>query len=97
MKAQATQIYDQFVMPLQIENNTDWVGCARLVAEQLALSYGTITIDDVRRVFPPPHGTDPRVMGTVFRPKTKWKKIGYRDSARSTCHGRPIAVWALLK
>jgi hypothetical protein len=49
-----------------------------------------ITVDDVRAECPPPGYYDPRVMGAVF---TGWNAVGYINSRRRACHGRPIRLF----
>jgi hypothetical protein len=71
-----------------------WVDVARQAATRIAEARGQVTIDDVREVCPPPEGTDPRVMGTVLR-KPVFEPIGYVQSTRIACHGRPIRVFRL--
>lgn len=71
-----------------------WVDVARQVAIRIAEARGQVTIDDVREVCPPPEGTDPRVMGAVLR-KPLFEAIGFVQSTRLACHGRPIRVFRL--
>lgn len=53
-----------------------------------------ITVDDIRRICPPPDEIDPRVMGCVLRPPD-WMKVNMVSSTRRECHYRPIGsfVW----
>ncbi len=53
-----------------------------------------ITVDDIRRICPPPSDIDPRVMGCVLR-APKWMKVQTVNSSRRECHHRPIGsfVW----
>jgi hypothetical protein len=37
---------------------------------------------------------DPRVMGAVFR-RCEFERVAYRQSRRSRCHFRPVAVFQL--
>lgn len=70
-----------------------WMQRARAEAYRLGLR-GPVTVDDVRKVCPPPGTADPRIMGAIFSTK-EWVSIGYRKSTRKTCHKRPIAVFEL--
>lgn len=80
------------VQPLFEEHRAEWLAQARLVALQLGADGRTVTVDDVRRILPPPPGFDPRVMGAVLRTRD-WVKVGYKSSDRRTCHGRPVALF----
>jgi hypothetical protein len=69
-----------------------WLAEARRTAFLLYRQAGRpITVDDVRMACPPPAGSDPRVMGAVF---TGWTAVGYVNSRRRACHGRPIRLFA---
>lgn len=70
--------------------NPNYLAHARVVAESIAVSGdGTCTVDDVRRVLPPPAPIDGRVMGSLLR-APDWEPVGYEKSARKACHKRPI-------
>lgn len=84
-------IFEQSILPLFEATRADWLVEARESAERLGL-IGTVTIDDVRKVCPPPSDVDPRVMGAVFEHK-KWEKTGYVSSTRG--HGRAVAIFSL--
>ena len=73
----------------------DYITEARTVAYMIFLGKGSVTVDDVREVCPPPAGVDPRVMGAIFH-TADWVKVGFRNSKRKTCHKRPIAVFELV-
>lgn len=75
------------------ETRAEWLARARAAAEQVANEGdGRVTINDVRRLCPPPEGVDPRVMGAVFR-RSQWKRVAYIDNSRTACHHRPIAIF----
>ena len=67
---------------------------ARGIARRLAADGRAITVDDVRKVCPPPDNIDPRVMGAVFR-QADWEPTGFVNSARKTCHKRPVRLFVL--
>lgn len=90
---QAT-LFEQTVLPLFETHRADWLDYARNCAFLLGASGQIVTIDDVRRVCPPPSHVDPRVMGAVFQRK-KWEYVGATSSVRSTCHKRPVGQWKL--
>lgn len=90
----ARQIFDQQVLPLFEQSRTAWLANARATARYLARKNGQVNINDVRAECPPPDGVDPRCMGAVFSGKD-FIRIGYIDSSRRQCHGRPIAVFSL--
>lgn len=74
----------------------EYVAAARDAAVKLHLSTGLpITIDDVRKVCPPPEGVDGRVMGSVLR-QPEWVKTGYINSDRKACHNRVVSqfIWS---
>jgi hypothetical protein len=69
----------------------EWLADARTAAVRLYWSLNRpITVDDVRRECPPPRCVDPRVMGAVF---SGWTPVGFTNSRRKTCHGRPIRLF----
>lgn len=74
----------------------NWLEMARGHARRIASDKGEVTIDDVRRVCPPPDDCDPRIMGSVFSRKD-FERVDFRASARETCHGRPIGVFRLKR
>lgn len=94
MSNAARQIFDQQVLPLFEESRAQWLAAARAAAEKLGCEQATVTIDDVREKCPPPVNIDPRANGAVFTRK-HWELVGYRQSDRTTCHGRPIGVFRL--
>lgn len=73
------------------EHRAEWLAVARRTAILLYRRVGRpICVDDVRAECPPPRGYDPRVMGGVF---SGWNAVGYTNSRRRTCHGRPIRLF----
>lgn len=88
------QIFEQEVVPLFEWHSGEWLAKAREVAFTIAERRGTVTINDVRKICPPPADVDPRVMGAVFMSRV-FKRVGYIDSNRATCHGRPIGIFGL--
>lgn len=88
--------FEQKVLPLFEASRADWLAAARRVALDHAKKHGQVTIDDVRNLCPPPDDIDPRVMGAVLAGKL-FRKIGYQNSSRSDCHGRPIGVFAVAE
>jgi hypothetical protein len=90
----ARQIFDQKIMPLFLESNPAWIKRARDEARYLARLNGSVCVDDIRRVCPPPEGADPRIMGSVLR-APEFIKLGLVNSERDACHGRPITRFAL--
>ena len=76
------------------ENRPDWLAQARWHAETLIRQKGWTTVDEVRRVCPPPASADPRIMGAIFAPK-RFIKLGDENSKRTVCHKRPIARFGL--
>lgn len=94
MTRTATQQRD-FIFEMLETARADWLIEARIAAKRLYLeSNAPITIDDVRKICPPPKSIDPRVMGVVFKP-SQWEPIGYAQSERRQCHGRVIRAFRL--
>ena len=85
-------IFEQTVLPFFEEHRAEWLEEARSAAYTIGSRGGTVTIDDVRRVCPPPDDVDPRVMGAVFT-RSDWRKVGYMNSRRG--HGRHIVIFEL--
>lgn len=86
----ATEGRDE-AMALFEAHRAEWLATARHAALRLYRRMARpITIDDVRAVCPPPAVYDPRVMGAVF---TGWIPVGYTNSRRRACHGRPIRLF----
>jgi hypothetical protein len=70
------------------ERRAEYLEAARHAAWMLFWRFqAPVTVDDVRHVCPPPEDIDPRVMGAVF---VNWIPVGWTNSRRRTCHGRPI-------
>lgn len=90
----ARAIFDEAILPLFEQFRRPWIEEARDIAESLCLKHGSATADDVRRLLPPPTGVDPRVMSSIFT-RSKFRLIGYENSARKTCHGRPLGRFEL--
>lgn len=96
MMAPKTDSFKQEVLPLFEQGRADWLVKARAAARKIAIERGTVTIDDVRDVCPPPDGVDPRVMGAVLRAPA-FEVIKYQKSSRRECHNRPVAVFRLIE
>lgn len=71
-----------------------WLARARAAARNLAAQRGSVTIDEVRAVCPPPDDVDPRVMGAVFK-RAEFELVDYIESRRKVCHGRHIGIFRL--
>ena len=69
----------------------DWLASVRSFLS-LAPFGDRMTVDDVRKVFPPPKDVDPRVMGCVFR-APHWQPVAFVNSGRKTCHKRPVRLF----
>lgn len=87
-----TSQFEQHVLPLFEPSRADYLAHARRVAAELGRNGKRITIDEVREAAPPPAGIDPRCMGGVLT-RSEWVKVGYENSGRKTCHGRPVAIF----
>lgn len=70
----------------------DYIAKARGAALLLGSGGRTVTVDDVRRVCPPPKEIDGRVMGVIFN-RSDWEPAGFVNSGRRTCHNRPIRLF----
>lgn len=71
-----------------------WLRRAREAARSLAMRRGSVTIDEVRELCPPPEDVDPRVMGAVFK-HNEFELVDYIESRRKACHGRHIGIFRL--
>lgn len=91
---QQPTLFETRVLPLFEEHRGDWLATARAAARFLGHGGAPVTIDAVRKLCPPPADVDPRVMGAVFL-RREWTRIGFEQSARRECHGRPVAVHRL--
>lgn len=89
------QVFEQQVLPLFEEHRAAWLAKARATAERLAQGGQIITSDMVRAECPLPEGMNPNVMGAIFRPLKKWKKLGYIESHRMAAHGRVVGKFVL--
>lgn len=89
-----TTQFEADVLPLFEANRSVWLAQARVAALKLGRQGRVVTIDDVRRVCPPPAGIDPRVMGAVFT-RSDWEAVGFVNSTRTACHKRPVRLFIL--
>tara|TARA_R100000458_G_C8030822_1_gene86385 strand:+ start:195 stop:506 length:312 start_codon:yes stop_codon:yes gene_type:complete len=81
------------------EKRHEWIAEARKFARQLLNMRSnqnpepTVTSDDLWVFCPPPSDINPVVMGAVFRKNAGFKPLGFVQSKRKQCHGRPIREW----
>jgi len=94
MRQGTTTAFEQAVLPLYEATRAEWLAEARAVARKLGRGGTLITIDDVRRVCPPPPEVDPRVCGAVFV-RSEWQRLGYIAGSRAQSHCRPVALFRL--
>lgn len=88
----AKQLRDETLDLFEI-HRADYLASARLIARSLYLQHKRpISVDDVRAHYPPPDDFDPRLMGAIFR-KPHWIKVGFINSKRRECHGRPVSTF----
>jgi len=73
--------------------SADFLTQAIALAREIAKKRGDVTADDVRARLPIPPGTNPSVMGAVFR--RGFKYVGYMKSTRPAARSRRILVYAL--
>lgn len=90
----ARKLFDQYVLPLFEQTRSDWLTEARAAARKIAAENGEVNINEVRAICPPPKDIDGRVMGAVFTRK-EFVRIGFQNSDRKECHGRPVCIFAL--
>jgi hypothetical protein len=90
-------LFETEVLPRFEAARADWLAQARAAAELLGQKMACVTVDDVRKVCPPPPDVDPRVMGAIFKTGKRgpWIKVDGERSVRRTCHHRPIARFRL--
>lgn len=70
----------------------DYLEQARSIAQSYSVSHGSVTIEDVWRIAPPPVNANLKVMGAVFK-GAGWKCIGYEPAQRKEARGRIIRRW----
>lgn len=73
-------------------SRAEYLAAARAHADDLARERVRVTINDVRERCPVPADIDPRVLGAVLR-APRWRAVGFVQSGRRTCHGRPIRIF----
>lgn len=66
----------------------------RLIARQVALEYGQVSIDDVRDRVQLPLGVDGKVFGAVFRGE-EWRRVGFTPSRVKSSHSRIVGLYTL--
>jgi len=73
--------------------SADFLTQAIEIARETAKKRGDVTADDVRARLPIPPGTNPSVMGSVFR--RGFRCVGHMKSTRADARSRRILVYAL--
>lgn len=73
--------------------NDEWIASARSVAIYIARRDGTVTINDVLKVFPKPPCVHPNAIGSVMR-TVELKRIGFVKSDKVSAHARNIGVYS---
>lgn len=91
----AAGIFEADILPILEAKHGSWIEKARAVARHLGRNGDAVTVDRVRAVLPPPAGIDGRVMGGIFI-RSEWEAVGFVNSGRRTCHGRPVREFMLL-
>jgi hypothetical protein len=73
------------------DKRADYLARARRAAEKLyGEHFQPISVEDVRRVCPPPPDIDPRVMGAVLH-HSMWTPVGW-EMAGGHCNTRPVRL-----
>lgn len=95
MSEAARDIFENEIAPrFERGDKTGYLRAAQDTARRLSDEHGWTSIEQVREaVGSPPADVDPRVLGAVFRPRKQWKCLRIVNSARRTCHGRPVGIW----
>lgn len=88
-------LFEAETLPHFEEHRATWLSKARRAAIELGKSGKPVTVNDVRKLCPPPEGADQRVFGAVFSDRNTWDRLGYVGSDRRACHGRPVAQFKL--
>jgi hypothetical protein len=78
--------------------HTDWIDRVAMPAiEQLARSRTEFTTDDVWYLVGEDSPREPRALGAAMRQAARARLIRktgvYRNSRRTDCHARPVAIW----
>jgi len=79
-----------------VARRKNYVDTARVVAAFICREEGTVTVDQLRDVFPPPDEFDARVCGSVFT-GPMFNAVGYTQTKRVTSHARTIRVFELAE
>lgn len=77
----------------------EWITQAENFTLFYAARNGEVSSDDVQRECPPPIGSNPNVVGALFRSLLAKKKIEFvatRKSNRASGHARRIGVYRLV-
>jgi len=73
----------------------EWLRLARQSAIEIARKRGSVTINDLRAVIPPPpSGCHHNVWGAVFRTGAL-KPTGFTQAAHTAAHARVVRVYQL--
>ncbi len=95
----ASQAAKKRGMSRSARNNAVFLVWARSIARMIAVTRGTVTTDDIRRVavetgHPP---ATPQAWGSIFKDK-EWEFTGNREPSKHIAnHGRELKVWRLRK
>lgn len=84
---------DEAIEKLELSQG-DWLRKAKQIAFDLCIVIGSFTVDDVRRICPPPKDCDPRIMGALVRDK-RFEPLDFVNSRRVTSHYRAIRRFCL--
>ena len=76
------------------QNYIEWMQRARLSAIAVAQQRGTVTINDVWAICPPPEGVNPSAMGAVFRGEV-FVACGYTKAKKVSAHARIVRIYKL--
>lgn len=91
--AKARELRDLGIEIVSSWPNDEWVKNARRIAVRLAQINGTVSSDDVQRIFPRPDAIHPNATGAIFHCK-ELKMVGLKSSERIPSHARRIGVYA---
>ncbi len=73
-------------------HRAEFLSSARLMADMIYKSKGSVTTDDIRHSIDIPETINKKVLGCVFNTK-EWVLVGYTKSKVKTSHGRTIGIF----
>lgn len=74
--------------------NEAWLAIVREHARQVAISGGSVSINDLRPKFDLPHGASPNLWGAVFKTR-QFRMVGFGVATHPSAHARRIGIYTI--